>query len=178
MEEKSVKKRGKGFLITSIVILVFSFLFFWGSTVFADVYRSLKESDTIEITATIKNINPINFYTINVEEYNAGLCIYYQDIVLDMNEINNFSIGQEITFRIRLNERELLEDSSAKVEIVSLTSNESEIITLESYNTFSQKMKQQAINGFIGGGIFFLVLGGIFLTIYICLNLKRKGEPK
>lgn len=180
-KQNSTEKKKKGFLIAAIVLFAFSSFWFFGSIGWWYILAPVQESNTTEYTATIQSINPVNFYRIKTKEHNTNLSVFWEEIVLDINALNNLSVGQIITFRIKNSEIGSLNKESEIVYVVALAANGKEIISIESYNNHNQKMRREATLGFIGGGCFFLVIGFAFLVTYIikkkrvakCINVKN-----
>ncbi|KAI4453304.1 mitochondrial ribosome protein l39/prolyl-trna ligase family member [Holotrichia oblita] len=91
-----------------------------------------------------------------------------------MQALNDLSVGQSITFRIKKSELSNFEKEDGGVEIVSLKSGKKEIITLESYNKHSRKMQKQAVAGFFAGGSICLAIAVFFLL----WHKEIIGRPK
>jgi len=96
-------------------------------------FAPVDKSNTTELTATIKSINPIISYTIRTGEFSAGFSVTFQTIVVDMDALNDLSAGQTIVFRIRNKDVDSLDSDNTTIDFVSLFANKKEIITLEGF---------------------------------------------
>lgn len=134
-------------------------------------HKELTINNTKEYTATISKIQPLPYYGIQVEEYNAILIISYSDIVMDFDALTTLSVGQTITFRISNKDIPRLSKITEQIDFASLTFNGTEIITLESVNEYLSFGKYS--------GIVLCVPATIFLIIGIAIRkhyLKKINE--
>lgn len=163
-----IKPRRKGLLAVSVLCFVYAGLMFLCAMafMFAGVVE-LTENNTTEFTATISKIQPIP-YGIQTEEHNAVLTIYMGSSVIDMDSLSMLTVGQTITFRVRKNDAVVMDRLTESIEIVSLKTGGTNMITLESYN--------EQLSGDSAGDIIFFILGGIFLLIAILCLVKYKRK--
>ena len=163
-------------VITSIVLLIFAILSFLMVFMFPfDGYCS--ESNTTEFTATVSNINideGHGAFIIHIEEYAAELWVFGFAII-DFNEISMLRAGQTIIFRTR---HAPLENPKNAGELTihflrALRTQDKEIVTLESYNSFIKE-------GDRGIKITFGVFGSITLliaiTLLVIVFMQGKGK--
>lgn len=159
----------KGKKIAFIILLCLSVIWFAGAIGWYFIFQPVSESNTTEYTVTINKIQPVPFYTISTNEHKAKFGIFYEEIVKDMDALNDLDRNQTITIRIMNADVDKLNNSDDVVWIVSLSTNDANIITIESYNENNAKMQLQSSLGFCAGG-------GICLVISIILFLWYKGK--
>ena len=152
--------------ITFIIFLCLSFFWFAGAIGWYFIYQPVSETNTTEYTVTINKIQPITFYSISTNEHKAKFGIFSEEIIKDMDALNNLTIDQTITIRIKNTDVVNLDDSDNTIWIVSLSTNDTEIITIESYNENNAKMRLQSSLGFCAGGVICLVLSVILFIWY------------
>jgi len=101
-----------------------------GTTVLYDLSNTIEESATV----TSVKVNENGRYEISVEEFNAVLYTD-SDAIIDKKELMQLSQGERITFRIPKSFLFILNNPDVdKILIVSLKTDEKELVTLKSYN--------------------------------------------
>ena len=130
------------------------------------------EKNTTEFVATITKVDVTNtgkdvYIEIGTKEYESLLYISTSiSERIDMDKINNLQKGQTIFFRIEDN----MIEQFGKVyfcNIVSLKTSETEIISLNSYNTY---FHDAAFPARVAGIIF----AGVFLAVFVYCIFKIK----
>jgi len=160
-KEKSSKKK-----IAFIVFLIISGIWFAGAIGWYFIYQPVSISNTTEYTVTINEIQPITFYSISTNEYKAKFGIFSEKVIKDMDALNNLTKGQTISIRIKNADISNLNDTDDAIWIVSLSTDDKDIITLESFNECNAEMRLQSSLGFCFGGVFFLTISIIMLLWY------------
>ena len=161
-----------------IAIILFMLAVFWfaGAIGWHFIYKPVSERNTAEYTATIKSIHPITPYRIITEEYNAKLGIFFEKTVIDMGALSSLSAGQSITFRIKNGDVSDLGNANAIIYVISLKTESASIITIESYNANSSKVRSQAVYGFVVGGVICLAIATLFLLRYKGKLVRKKSQ--
>ena len=152
--------------IAFIIFLCLSVFWFAGAIGWYFIYQPVSESNTTEYSVTINKIQPIAFYSISTNEYKSKFGIFSEEIIKDMDALNNLTVGQTITIRIKNADVAKLDDADDTIWIVSLSTNDTEIITIESYNENNAKMRLQSSLGFCAGGVICLVVSVILFLWY------------
>jgi len=174
MQEGNSEKKRKYRLVITIILFIYTLLFIGGAIAWPFIYARVSEDNTTEFTAIVSDIRPIGFYRIATDEKNAYLMIFLEETVVNMNILSDLSVGQQIIFRVRNRNINMLNDSSQSVELVSLKIDGVDVITLGSFNSVIQTMRIQATVGFAVGGILFLLLTTIsFLWYNEKFNAKK-----
>ncbi|MBQ3213967.1 MAG: hypothetical protein IJB10_03050 [Clostridia bacterium] len=151
-KEKISKKK-----IAFIVFLVISLFWFAGAIGWYFIYQPVSETNTTEYTVTINKIQPITFYSISTNEHKAKFGIFSEEVIKDIDALNNLTVDQTITIRIKNTDIASLDNSDDTIWIVSLKTYDSDIITIDSYNENNAKMQLQACLGFCVGGVLCLI---------------------
>lgn len=169
--------------------LFFSLIFLFGAIGLNFVMYfnyNLTEENTVEFTATIKNIDTANTGALSdvkiyVEEYNMPL--YMTSTLcesIDLYEISNLETGDKVHFRVEKNTAQQIEKNNIFCPIVSLKTTEKEILSLNSYNKYMRDASFPARIAAIIITIFFLlmIIHFVFLLkgINIFKNLKKNSQ--
>lgn len=170
------KKRRKKIIIIMSLALVFCMGMICNVIVIIKSNEGLSEINTTEHRATIKNyeINGTDnekIGTLYTDEYNGRLLISHLEEVVDMNAFSNLQAGQTIYFRIQsVWEDKLLNNFGENdfIYIVSLRTNETDIMPLSNYN----KIVNSERNAGITAGI---VVSILLLFVFIHCILLLKG---
>ena len=131
-------------------------------------YEPASERNTIQLSATITNISPVAFYSLESQEYNAELFLFWEKTVINMDALNNLTVGQTITFSIKKSEESLLSSSKERIELVALSQGSTDIVTFESYNNHTKKIRTEST-------ICLSLVGIIFSVTAILYLLWHKG---
>lgn len=165
-----------------VAIIIFSFLFvlmlFIGFIV-PTFFEGSTESNTIELNATINYIELIenekeNSYNIYTEEYHTSL-VFSTKIMVDQNYIDYLQKGQIIIFRFEQVWAEQFNDMQF-IYIVTLRTQDKEIITLDSYN---KQFEINKANIKITAIVFSIILLLIIIQYILLLNninIFKKGH--
>lgn len=157
------------------VIGIISLLIFGG--IIANIFimntkQNLSETNTTEFLGTVKNVATTGtgsdeYGVLCTMEYEAKLYIYHINDFIDTSEFINLQPGQLIYFRI---ENAWLDtfDEINFVNIVSLRTNEKDLISLNNYIKFMDKQQRNAI-------VISIVTAILFLLIFIYCMLCLKG---
>ena len=157
------------------VIGIISLLIFGG--IIANIFimntkQNLSETNTTEFLGTVKNVATTGtggdeYGVLCTMEYEAKLYIYHINDFIDTSEFINLQQGQLIYFRI---ENAWLDtfDEINFVNIVSLRTNEKDLISLNNYIKFMDKQQRNAI-------VISIVTAILFLLIFIYCMLCLKG---
>ena len=136
------------------------FLFFF-------MHTQVNDSNTTKFNATVYNINSIDLFKIRVHGHNARLIIFGNQTVVDANALNDIEEGHNILFGIRNRNVRTLGDVNAVVELVKLISNDSTIISIESFNSYMREKRLRAITDVsIMGGVL-LIIGVVFIALHM-----------
>jgi len=157
-----------------IAFFVFGGTSIVGSIIMFFINQPVSENNTTEFTAEISGITLIPIYRIKTVEHNAEFLIFWKETVLDMDALNNLTVGQTITFRIKNSDRNRLTNSNETIDFVALRVGGTNIITLDSYNEHIRKMRFQTTLGFAVAGIILLSLAVLCLLWYKEKLGKRK----
>jgi hypothetical protein len=151
-------------------------MYFFGALIWGITYRVATENNTTEFSAVVASINPIIFYSIKVEGYNASFGLYTTGKIVDMDAIVDLKVGDEITFRIMNSEVNRM-NSDDIIELVALRIGETDVITLETFNTYNKELHSQAIGGFAIAGSIFLSIAIIFFIVHKTSNRIKVSSP-
>ncbi len=161
-----------------IILIVNGFLIIGllGCSIVMSQDSRISESDTSEYTATVTKTETVgtgeNIHVkIYTEEYkNYWVIISNIATRIDLEPINSLSPGQSITLRIRREAVAALNNGSTEfIDIVSLKTDSTEIITLEDYRNISSAAMVPAK---ISICIFNSLL--IIATVILIIRMKKK----
>lgn len=133
--------------------------------------ESLSETNTTEFSGTVKNVATMGtgndeYGIICTGEYESRLHIYHINDFINTNDFISLQPGQMIYFRIENTWLDTFGEMNF-VHIVSLRTNERDLISLNNYNNLMDKQQLIAIVVSIIAAILFL-----FIFIYCMLSLK------
>lgn len=164
-----------------IVILIVVVLFYIGS--FGLIYLVFmsdrqNESNTTSYTATVSSVDIINDQSslIYIKEYENALLV--MDVIMeniDVSELECLNSGQQIYFRIENYEVDYVNEVEF-VEIVSLSTDEKDIFTLDDYNSYMSRAALPAKIASIVFNILLLIIIVLLLRTFRCgirINLRK-----
>lgn len=169
---KTRKKLTIAFLIVCLILsglLLFIALYVVSTTV-------VNEKNTVEHTATVSRVETSgNFCTIYVLQYPCGLIITLDEIVCD-NYLSELQPDGYITFRVPDDyENWLTEGGIQYLYIVSLQTENADIVTLESHNaSTAESRKRGRITG-CGFAVMFFAGATVCATLLIINKPKNKA---
>jgi predicted permease len=159
----------------TVALIIFIILFLM--TVFIGFivplfFEKLTESNTIELTATVDNIEIIKIqnkyhYIINTSEYGKKLMVRNSKEIINIENFNNIKEGQIIIFRIEKQWAEKINEIEF-VYIVTLKTEDEEVITFNSINA-------QHESDILKIRIAAVIFGAIFLSVSIHCILSLEG---
>ena len=174
MGEGKRKLKRKGFLVGFFICLFLAIPYFALMIVIAP--NVVDADDTKECYGTVDNVEQDEKdYLITVDEFSFKIFIDHE-IVIDENALNNLSKGEKIYFRVNSATVEMIFQGVFVEQVApySLRTDETDLVTLESYN---QDIAKETLIAKIATGCLscvLFILSAVFLTIYI----KRKKAAK
>ena len=165
------KNRNIGLIVGIVVLLLLTGVSLF--IAFSPVYdKKLEYNETEEHSATVAGVITKNkSYEISVTEYSCSLIIK-KDEVVNERALLDLNIGENIIFNLPKFYEEALSDSRVQsIYIVSLKTNNTDIVTLESHNSIAEKsLKKITITATVFASLFFC---GVAVCLFFLLKPKR-----
>lgn len=178
LQQSKLKRRRwlAGFIICFLFAIIFLCVLLFTS------FSSLEvtSENTVEYMATVKRVEKgDDNYLVFLDEYDFALVVANRNII-DFETLNTLNVGEEIYFRLRIVEVDLINSSSIKqIAVSALRTGQKDISTLDSYNYWLKKTDQKLDIIACSLTIIFFALSIVLLIIYIKrVKQSKNGEDQ
>lgn len=155
-------------LIACVVLFVIA-SFGWITLIIYANIRYISEANTTEFAATVVSVSTEREHVIiYTEEFGDRLTTFGIRDLYDISDFTNLENGQTVFFRLENIWAERFKELLLPFPIVSLRTEEVEIVSLSSFNEHRANMHTWVT---VAGIVFFLFF--LLLAIYFALRLKK-----
>lgn len=169
---KQTKHKNKYIALMAVLLVLSAALWFIAFGLFQWINDDCNEANTTEYQATVNSVKADGEdYIIQVNEYPFQLrCLH--EVLLDQEALSSLQAGENVSFRLLPNvTADLLNSITDAVIIVSLQTEETELITLDSYNQkFARDRVKITIAASVGASI--CLIGAVVCLVKFLLPKK------
>jgi len=173
--DKNPKRRREKLKGTSTILFLFAGAFLLGAIGWLLIPSEvLTERNTTEFNATFSHTYPDSFNEIITKEHEVGFVTAFtsgRENAIITEAFTTLETGSPITFRIRNADIQRMANARGLIQIVALTIEDVEIITLDSTNRNARDISREASFGFAAAG-------GAFLFAAIACRLIHINKKK